>query len=151
MASLTKSCIEKTKLATALIDGGTKTKTLTLGRMFDTLDKRCKLSDFTNYITNSSNLQERVVSNESSKSKRQFKISEENVIRGIPAYDIVIGKRKDKAVRLFYRQKPTKENVKGEPPCVLCITVQSQNFLHTANSSHILVTFQLIQRCGQFG
>ena len=95
MASLTKSCIEKTKLATALIDGGTKTKTLTLGRMFDTLDKRCKLSDFTNYITNSSNLQERVVSNEYSKSKRQFKISEENVIRGIPAYDIVIGKRKD--------------------------------------------------------
>ena len=49
MASLTKSCIEKTKLATALIDGGTKTKTPTLGRMFDTLDKRCKLSDFTNY------------------------------------------------------------------------------------------------------
>ena len=39
MASLTKSCIEKTKLATALIDGGTKTKTPTLGRMFDTLDK----------------------------------------------------------------------------------------------------------------
>ena len=61
MASLTKSCIEKTKLATALIDGGTKTKTPTLGRMFDTLDKRCKLSDFTNYITNSSNLQERIV------------------------------------------------------------------------------------------
>ena len=145
MASLTKSCIEKTKLATALIDGGTKTRTPALGRMFDTLDKRCKLSDFTNYITNSSNLQERVVSNEYSKSKRQFKISEENVIRGIPAYDIVIGKRKDnEAVRLFYRQKPTKENVKGEPPCVLCITVQSQNFLHTADSSHILVTFQLI-------
>ena len=144
MASLTKSCIEKMKLATAQIDGGTKTKTPTLGRMFDKLDKRCKLSDFTNYITNSSNLQERVVSNEYSKSKRQFKISEGNVIRGIPAYDIVIGKRKDKAVRLFYRQKPTKENVKGEPPCVLCITVQSQNFLHTADSSHILVTFQLI-------
>ena len=54
-----------------------------------------------------------------SKSKRQFKISEENVIRSIPAYDIVIGKRKDKAVRLFYRQKPTKENVKGDPPCVV--------------------------------
>ena len=71
--------------------------------------------------------------------------------RSIPAYDSIIGKRKDKVVRLFYRQKPTKENVKGEPPCVLCITVQSQNFLHTANSSHILVTFQLIQRCGQFG
>ena len=76
------------------------------------------------------------MSNTYSKSKRQFKISEENVIRSIPAYDIVIGKRKDKAVRLFYRQKPTKENVKGEPPCVLCITVQSQNFLHTAKSSH---------------
>ena len=117
-----------------------KTKRPTLGRIFDTLDKRCKLSDFTNCITNASNLQERVVSNEFSKSKRQFKISEENVIRSIPTYDIVIGKRKDKAVRLFYRQKPTKENVKGEPPCVLCITVQSQNFLHTANSSHILIS-----------
>ena len=93
-----------------------------------------------------------VVSNTYYKNKRQFKISEENVIRSIPAYDIVIGKRNDKALRLFYRQKPTKESVKGEPPCVLCITVQSQNFLHTANSSHyILVTFQLIQRCGQFG
>ena len=151
MTSLTKSCIERKKRAKALIDGGTKTKRPTLGRMFDTLNKRCKLSDFTNYITNDSNLQERVVSNEYSTSKRQFKISEENVIRSIPACDIVIGKRKDKAVRLFYRQKPTKENVKGEPPCVLCTTVQSQNFLHTANSSHILVTFQLIQRCGQFG
>ena len=112
--------------------------------MFDTLNKRCKLSDFTNYISNASNLQEKVVSNTYSKSKRQFKISEENVIRSIPTYDIVIGERKDKAVPLFYRQKPTKENVKGEPPCVLCIAVQSQNFLHTADSSHILVTFQLI-------
>ena len=66
---------------------------------------------------------------------RQFKISEENVIRSIPAYDIVIGKRKDKAVRLFYRQKPTKENVKGERLCVFCITVESQNFLHTDRKS----------------
>ena len=148
MTSLTKSCIERKKRAKALIDGGTKTKRPTLGRMFDTLNKRCKLSDFTNYISNASNLQERVVSNTYSKSKCQFKISEENVIRSIPAYDIVIGKRGDKAVRLFYRQKPTKGSVKGEPPCVLCLTVQSQNFLHTANSSHILVTFQLIQRCG---
>ena len=80
-----------------------------------------------------------------------FKYLKGILSRSIPAYDIVIGKRKDKAVRLFYRQKPTKENVKGEPPCVLCITVQSQNFLHAANSLHILVTFQLIQRCGQFG
>ena len=57
---------------------------------------------------NASNLQERVLSNTYSKSKRRFKIAEENVIRSIPAYDIVKGKRKDKAVRLFYRQKPTK-------------------------------------------
>ena len=85
------------------------------------------------------------------KIKRQFRISEANVIRSIPAYDSVIGKRKDKAVRLFYRQNPAKESVKGEPPCVLCITVQSLHFLHTANLSHISVTFQLIQRCGQFG
>ena len=91
MLSLTKSCIEKKKRATALIDDGTKTVRPTLGRMFDTLNKRCKLSDFTNYISNASNLQERVVSNTYSKSKRQFKISEENVICSIPAYDIVIG------------------------------------------------------------
>ena len=77
--------------------------------MFQTLNKRWKLSDFTNYISNASHLQERVVSNTYSKSKRQFKISEENVIRSIPAYDSVIGKCKDKTVRLFYRQKPTKE------------------------------------------
>ena len=34
-----------------------------------------------------------------------LKYSEENVIRSIPACDIVIGKRKDKAVRLFYIDK----------------------------------------------
>ena len=62
MASLTKSCFEKKKRATALIDGGTKTKP-TLGRMFHTLNKRCKLSDLTKYTSNASNLQERVVSN----------------------------------------------------------------------------------------
>ena len=90
------------------------------------------------------------MTNTYSKSKRQFKISEENVIRGIPAYDIVIGKCKDKAVRLFYQQKPTKENVKGEPSCVFCITVQFQNFLHTANQERIAHSL-LIQRCGQFG
>ena len=77
--------------------------------MFQTLNKRCKLSDFTNYISNASNLQERVLSNTYSKSKRQFNISEENVIRSISAYDNVIGKRKDKAVRLFYRQKQQKK------------------------------------------
>ena len=80
--------------------------------MFDTLNKRCKLSDFTNYISNASNLQERVLSNTYSKSKRQFNISEENVIRSISAYDIVIGKRKDKAVRLFHRQKQQKKTWK---------------------------------------
>ena len=105
MASLSKSCIEKKKRATALIDGGTKTKRPTLGRIFDTLNKRYKLTDFTNYISNASKLQERVLSNTYSKSKRQFKISEENVFRSIPTYDIVIGKRKDKAVRLFYIDK----------------------------------------------
>ena len=133
MLSLTKSWIEKKKRSTALIEDGTKTKRPKLGRIFDTLNKRCKLSDFTNYISNVSKLPERVLSNTYSKSKRQFKISEENVIRSIPTYDIVIGERKDKAVPLFYRQKPTKENVKGEPPCVFCITVQFQNFFHTAN------------------
>ena len=90
MASLTKSCIKKKKRGTALIDGGTKTKRPTLGGMFDTLIKRCKLSDFTNYISNVSKLPKGVLSNTYSKSKRQFKISEENVICRIPAYDIVI-------------------------------------------------------------
>ena len=68
--------------------------------MFDTLNKRCKLSDLTNYISNASNLAERVASNTYSKSKGKFELSE-NIIRSIPGYDSVIGKRKDKAVRLF--------------------------------------------------
>ena len=85
-----KSCIEKKNRATALLDGGTNTnKRPPLGRMFDALNKRCKLSDLTNYISNASNLQ--------------------NVIRSIPAYDSVLGKRQDKAVR----QKPAKESVKA--------------------------------------
>ena len=151
MASLTKSCIKKKKRGTALIDGGTKTKSPTLGGMFDTSIKRCKLSDFTNYISNASNLQERLCQIHILRVNVNLKFLKRMLSRSIPAYDSIIGKRKDKVVRLFYRQKPTKENVKGEPPCVLCITVQPQNFLHTANSSHILVTFQLIQRCGQFG
>ena len=62
--------------------------------------------------------------------KSQFRICEENVIRSTPACDIVTGKRRDKTVRLFYRQNPAKESVKGEPPCVLCITVQSHNEAH---------------------
>ena len=48
------------------------------------------------------------MSNTYSKSKRQFKISEENVIRSIPAYDTVIGKRKDKAVRQVLSTKTSK-------------------------------------------
>ena len=43
---------------------------------------------------------ERVASNTYSKSKGKFELSE-NIIRSIPGYDSVIGKRKDKAVRLF--------------------------------------------------
>ena len=69
--------------------------------MFDTLNKRCKLSDLTNYISNACNLLERVASNTYSKSKGKFENSEENIIRSIPGYDSVIGKRKDKAVRQF--------------------------------------------------
>ena len=61
------------------------------------------------------------------KNKSQFRICEENVICSTAAYDSVIGKRRDKAVRLFYRQNAAKESVKGEPACVLCITVQSHN------------------------
>ena len=69
--------------------------------MFNTLNERCKLSDLTNYISNASNLPERVAPNTYSKSTGEFEISEENIIRSIPGYDGVIGKRKDKAVRLF--------------------------------------------------
>ena len=61
--------------------------------MFGALNKRCKLGDLTNYKSNASNLQKRVASDTYSKSKRQFKISEENVIRSIPANDSVLGKR----------------------------------------------------------
>ena len=83
--------------------------------IFDTLNKRCKLSDLTNYISIGSNLPERVASNTYSKSKGKFKISEENIIRSIPGYDNVIGKRKDKAVQLFIdktqQKKAWRENL----------------------------------------
>ena len=87
--------------------------------MFDALNKRCKLGDLTNYISNASNLQERVASNTYSKSKRQFKISEENVIRSIPAYDSVLGKQQDKAVRQVLSTKTNKR--KRERRTSLCI------------------------------
>lgn len=49
--------------AAAMIHGGTKAnKRLTLDGMFDTLNKRCKLSDLVNYVSNGDNLQERVLS-----------------------------------------------------------------------------------------
>lgn len=48
--------------AAAMIHGGTKAnKRPTLDGMFDTLNKRCKLSDLVNYVSNVDNLQERVV------------------------------------------------------------------------------------------
>ena len=48
--------------ATALIHGATKPKKIpALDGIIDTLNKRCKLSDLTTYISNISNLQERVV------------------------------------------------------------------------------------------
>ena len=84
--------------------------------MFDALNKRCELGDLTNYISNASNLQERVASNTYSKS---FKISEENVIRSIPAYDNVLGKRQDKAVRQVLSTKTSKR--KRERRTSLCI------------------------------
>ena len=37
---------------------------------------------------------------------------------------------------MFYRQKPAKESVKGELPYVLCINVQSLNFLQAANLTY---------------
>lgn len=73
--------------AAALIHGGTKAnKKPALDGMFDTLNKRCKLSDLANYISKVDNLQERVVSDAYSKSVCLFEISEENVIRSIATY-----------------------------------------------------------------
>ena len=92
MATLTRvqSYTEKKERATALIYGGTKTnKRPALDGMFDTLNKRCKLNDLTNYISNASNLLKRVASNTYCKSKRQFQISEENIILSIPAYAVL--------------------------------------------------------------
>ena len=120
--------------------------------MFDEFNKRCKLSDLTNYTPNACNLQERVTSNTYCKSKSKFEISEETIIRSIHAYDSVMGKPNCKAVpRLFYRQKPAKREREGRTSlCIVHNCVQSLNVLHTANLSHVSVTFQLIQRCGQF-
>lgn len=73
--------------AAALIHGGTKAnKKPALDGMFDTLNKRCKLSDLANYISKVDNLQERVVSDAYSKSVCLFEISEKNVIRSIATY-----------------------------------------------------------------
>ena len=70
-----------------------------LGGMFDALNKRCKLGDLTNYISNASNLQ--------------------NVICSIPAYGSVLGKRQDKAVRQVLSTKTSKR--KRERRTSLCI------------------------------
>ena len=73
--------------AAALIHGGTNVnKKPPLDGMFDTINKGCKLSDLAKYISNVNNLQEMVVSDPYSKSKRAFEISEENVIRSIATY-----------------------------------------------------------------
>ena len=70
--------------AAALIHGGTKTnKKPALDGTFDTLNKRCKLSDLANNICDVDNLQERVVSKAYSKSARLFENSEENVVRSV--------------------------------------------------------------------
>ena len=87
--------------------------------MFGASNKRCKLGDLTNYKSNAINLQKRVASDTYSKNKRQFKISEENVIRSIPAYDNVLGKRQDKAVRQVLSTKTSKR--KRERRTSLCI------------------------------
>ena len=52
--------------------------------MFGALNKRCKLGDLKSYKSNASNLQKRVASDTYSKSKRQFKISEENLSVAFP-------------------------------------------------------------------
>ena len=111
--------------------------------MFDALNKRCKLGDLTNYISNASSLQERVASDTYSKSKRQFKISEENVIRSIPAYESVLEKRQDKAVRQVLSTKTSERN--RERRTSLCIVHKcavpklSSSSKRIAYISHILV------------
>lgn len=77
----------KTLNAAALIHGGTKAnKKSALDGMCDTLNKRCKLNNLANYISNVGNLRERVVSDAYSKSVQSFEISEENVIHSIAKY-----------------------------------------------------------------
>ena len=111
-----KICIEKKKRATALIYGGKANKRPAWCWMFDTLKKRCKLSDLTNYISNASNLPEGVASNTYSKSKGKFEISEENItIRSIPGYDNVIGSERIRLCSCFsdktQQKKAWKENL----------------------------------------
>lgn len=112
----------RTLNAAALIHGGTKAnKKPALDGMFDTLNKRCKLSDLANHISNVDNLRERVVSDAYSKSVQSFKISEENVICSIATYCSawVMGKRKSKAVRLVLSTKTSKRKHGGRTS--LCI------------------------------
>lgn len=75
----------RTLNAAALIHGGTKAnKKPALDGMFDTLNKRCKLSDLANHISNVDNLRERVVSDAYSKSVQSFKISGKMLSAALP-------------------------------------------------------------------
>ena len=64
------------------------------------LNKRCKLGDLTNYMSNASNLQ--------------------NVIRSIPAYDSVLGKRQDKAVWQVLSTKTSKRKLESQNLLMYC-------------------------------
>ena len=102
--------------AATMIHGGTKAnKKPALDGMFDTLNKRCKLSDLVNYISNVDNVQERVLPDAYSKSVQSFEISEENVICSIATYYSggVMGKRKYKAVRLVLSTKTSRRKRGG--------------------------------------
>ena len=114
--------------------------------MFDALNKRRKLGDLTNYISNASNLQERLRQIHILRVNVNLKFLKRMLSVAFPLMTVFWESDRIRLCGKFYRQKPAKESVKGEPPYVLCINVQSLNFLQAANLSHISVTFQLIQR-----
>ncbi|CAB4030661.1 Hypothetical predicted protein [Paramuricea clavata] len=79
--------------------------------MFDTLQKRCKMKDLTNYVLGNENLTKTVVSEHYKKELKDFEKSKENAERSIATFysSGVMGKRKYQSVRLVLSMTSSKQ------------------------------------------
>ncbi|CAB4023672.1 Hypothetical predicted protein, partial [Paramuricea clavata] len=79
--------------------------------MFDTLQKRCKMKDLTNYVLGNENLTKTVVSEHYKKELKDFEKSKENAEKSIATFysSGVMGKRKYQSVRLVVSMTSRKQ------------------------------------------